>query len=73
MVIETWRHHFNDVRPHSSLDYQTPAAFAAGLASAASREATGRDAAVCGASASRPVASPPDLGHMEKAEASLSS
>ena len=72
VVIETWRQHFNDVRPHSSLGYQTPAEFAAGLASAASREATGRDAAVCGAYAPRPVAPPPDLGHTKKAEAVLS-
>lgn len=24
VVIETWRRHYNDVRPHSSLDYRTP-------------------------------------------------
>jgi putative transposase len=29
VVIETWRRHFNDVRPHSSLGYLTPAAFVA--------------------------------------------
>lgn len=28
-VIETWRLHYNTQRPHSSLAYQTPAAFAA--------------------------------------------
>lgn len=28
VIIETWRRHFNDVRPHSSLGYQTPAEFA---------------------------------------------
>ena len=72
VVIEKWRHHFNDVRPHSSLGYQTPAVFAAGLARAASRDATGRDAAVCGAYAPRPVASPPRLGH-QQAGAVLSS
>ena len=27
VVIETWRHHYNTVRPHSSLNYQTPMAF----------------------------------------------
>lgn len=73
VVIEKWRRHFNDVRPHSSLGYQTPAAFAAGLSRAASCETTGRDAAVCEAYASRPVASPPMHGHTEKAEADLSS
>jgi hypothetical protein len=30
-VIETWRRHYNEVRPHSSLGYLTPAAFAARL------------------------------------------
>jgi len=29
VVIESWRLHYNTLRPHSSLDYQTPAAFAA--------------------------------------------
>jgi putative transposase len=29
ILIETWRKHFNTVRPHSSLGYLTPAAFAA--------------------------------------------
>ncbi|MGE3702428.1 MAG: integrase core domain-containing protein, partial [Hyphomicrobiaceae bacterium] len=64
VVIETWRRHFNDVRPHSSLGYQTPAAFAAKLKEqdAASAPATGRIAAVCGASALRPVASPSRKG-----------
>ena len=64
VVIETWRRHFNDVRP--------PAAFAAGLARAASREATGRDAVVCGACASQPVAPPPIHGHTEKTGVDLS-
>ena len=34
VVIETWRQHFNEVRPHSSLGYLTPAAFAARQANA---------------------------------------
>jgi putative transposase len=29
VLIEAWRKHFNTVRPHSSLGYLTPAAFAA--------------------------------------------
>jgi len=24
VIIETWRRHYNAVRPHSSLNYQTP-------------------------------------------------
>ena len=27
-IIEVWRRHYNTVRPHSALDYETPAAFA---------------------------------------------
>ena len=30
-MIETWRRHFNEVRPHSSLGYLTPAEFVARL------------------------------------------
>ena len=71
VVIEQWRRHYNEVRPHSSLGYLTPAAFAAQVARTAPRDATGRDAAVCGASAPRPVASPPRLGqHQQGAEIS---
>jgi putative transposase len=31
VVIESWRRHYNEIRPHSSLGYLTPAAFAANL------------------------------------------
>lgn len=31
VVIEDWRLHYNDVRPHSSLDYKTPNEFKRGL------------------------------------------
>lgn len=34
--VESWRQDYNQVRPHSSLGYQTPEAFAAGAASPAS-------------------------------------
>jgi hypothetical protein len=34
VVIESWRRHYNEVRPHSSLGYLTPAAFVAGLGAA---------------------------------------
>jgi putative transposase len=68
VVIETWRRHFNEVRPHSSLGYLTPAEFVARLKQqvAASRPATGRTAAVCGASALRPVASPSRKGQTKE-------
>jgi putative transposase len=69
VVIETWRRHFNEVRPHSSLGYLTPAAFAARLSEqdAAACPATGRTAAVCGAYPLRPVAQPSRKGQ-EQAE-----
>jgi len=69
IVIENWRRHYNAVRPHSSLDYQTPAEFAAQLKeqASASVQATGQDAAVHGAFAPRPVAQPPRKGHQEPA------
>ena len=73
VVIEAWRQHFNEVRPHSSLDYQTPAAFAASVTEVASREAMGRDAAACEAYAPRPIASLPILGHTETPETNHSS
>jgi putative transposase len=73
VVIETWRRHYNEVRPHSSLGYLTPAAFAVRLATSASCDATARDAAVHGASAPRPVALPPRLGQPEQAGAVSSS
>ena len=73
VVIAQWRRHYNEVRPHSSLGYLTPAAFAAQMARIAPRDATGRDAAVCGASAPRPVASPPRLGQQQQQGAVLSS
>jgi len=69
VVIETWRQHYNQVRPHSSLGYLTPAEFAARIKEqdAAPEQATGRTAAVCGASALRPVASPSRKGQPKTA------
>jgi putative transposase len=70
-LIEEWRIDYNQVRPHSSLGYQTPDEFAADWQAAGEREhepdaaseqATGRTAAVCGASAAQPVAQPPRNG-----------
>jgi putative transposase len=67
VLIEQWRRHYNEDRPHSSLGGMTPSAYRAKLAAGeiapivAKRSkppATGRPAAVCGASAVRPVATP---------------
>ena len=68
VIIEQWRRHYNEVRPHSSLGYLTPAEFAAGLKEQGARsgQATGRTAAVCGASALRPVASLSREGHSKQ-------
>jgi putative transposase len=41
VIIEAWRRHYNEVRPHSSLDYLTPNEFAARATSTAPRQATG--------------------------------
>jgi hypothetical protein len=65
VIIEAWRRHYNTVRPLSSLGHLTPAAFTAKLAeqTAVPATATGRAAAVRGASAPRPVAPPSRKGH----------
>ena len=48
--LAAWAADYNTRRPHSSIGYQTPAAYAAQLT------ATGRSAAQCGSSTARPVA-----------------
>jgi putative transposase len=67
VLIEEWRRHFNEVRPHSSLGYLTPNEFVARGTRPAPRHATGRDATVYGASAPRPVAQPSPRGQMQRA------
>jgi hypothetical protein len=69
VVIESWRRHYNEVRPHSSLGYLTPAAFAAKIKEhdAAPARATGQSAAVYVASSLRPVAHPPRKGQSKAA------
>jgi hypothetical protein len=69
VLIEAWRRHFNTVRPHSSLGYLTPAAFAAKVEKqdATSAQATGRIDAVLGASAPRLVAQPSRKGQTKVA------
>ena len=39
VIIETWRQHYNQVRPHSSLDYRTPVEFVDNLHSINQRAA----------------------------------
>jgi len=73
IVIEAWRRHYNEVRPHSSLGYLTPAAFAAKIArqDAAPARATGRTAAAWGASALHPVAQPSRKGQTNTAKGAV--
>lgn len=61
VVIESWRRHYNDVRPHSSLGYLTPAAFAARPGGADGCSA-GRSAPVSTAYAARPAEQPSPRG-----------
>ena len=64
VLIEQWRRHYNEDRPHSGLGNLTPAAYAKKLAAGeiaprkrrSTRPATGRSAAICEVSAARPVA-----------------
>lgn len=64
VLIEQWRRHYNEDRPHSALGNLTPAVYAAKLAAGEiaprkrrrARPATGRSAAICEVSAARPVA-----------------
>jgi putative transposase len=72
-IIDAWRIDYNTVRPHSSLGHLTPKEFAASWRAAhpqqepdpVPRPATGRVAAVHGASAPRPVAGTPTAGQTE--------
>jgi putative transposase len=56
-IVEAWRRHYNEVRPHSSLGYLTPMEFVTKLTTndAAPASATGRDAARHGASRPGPL------------------
>ena len=73
VIIETWRRHYNEVRPHMSLGYLTPKEFVARHANPASRHATGRAAAGWGGVAPPPVAQPPPHGPTEQVRVAVSS
>jgi putative transposase len=74
VVIETWRRDYNEVRPHSSLGYLTPAAFAAALREPGAAAALGRVAPALRASAPRPSATGSRKGEVKPAvEAVVSS
>jgi putative transposase len=73
VIIESWRQHYNAVRPHSSLGYLTPNEFVAQQTNAASRRATGRVAAVYGPSRPGPLHQPPREGQMQQAMGAVSS
>jgi len=73
VIIESWRQHYNAVRPHSSLGYLTPNEFVAQQTNAAPRQATGRVAAVLGPSRPGPLHQPPREGQMQQARDAVSS
>ena len=73
IIIESWRQHYNAVRPHSSLGYLTPNEFVAHETNAATRAATGRVAAVLGPSRPGPLHQPPRKGQMQQARDAVSS
>ena len=73
VIIESWRQHFNAVRPHSSLGYLTPNEFAAQLTNAAPGKATGRGAAVHGPSRPGPLHHPPRERQMQQTVGAVSS
>jgi putative transposase len=73
IIIETWRRHYNEVRPHSSLGYLTPNEFAAQRESAAPHHATGRGAAVYGPSRPGPLHHRPREGQLQQAREAVSS
>jgi putative transposase len=66
VVIEAWRRHYNEVRPHSSLGYLTPNEFAVRQANTAPRQATGQGAAVCGPPRPGPLHHPLRKEHMQE-------
>jgi putative transposase len=73
VIIEAWRRHYNNVRPHSSLGYLTPTEFVAQLANAAPRHATGQVAAVRGPPRPGPLHNPLRKEHMQEARDAVSS
>jgi putative transposase len=73
VIIETWRRHYNEVRPHSSLGYLTPNEFVARQENAASRQATGQGAAVRGPSRPGPLLNPLRQEHIQQAREAVSS
>ncbi len=56
-ALETWRRDYNEQRPHSSLGWMTPRAYASALIGE-----IGRGAARCGGCAPRPLATPTHQG-----------
>lgn len=77
VVIETWRQHYNEDRPHSSLGHLTPAAYAARLARGEAvppskrrnpPPAMGRSAPIPDVSAAQPIAPSAPTGHSASAD-----
>ena len=73
VVIEAWRRHYNEVRPHSSLGYLTPDEFAVRQTNTAPRQATGQGAAVYGPPRPGPLHHPLRKEHMQETRDAVSS
>ena len=73
VIIEAWRRHYNEVRPHSSLGYLTPNEFVARQQNAATCHATGQGAAVSGPPRPGPLHHPPRKGQIQQVRGPVSS
>jgi putative transposase len=73
VIIEAWRRHYNEVRPHSSLGYLTPNEFVARPQNAATCHATGQGAAVSGPPRPGPLHHPPRKGQIQQVRGPVSS
>jgi putative transposase len=73
VIIEAWRRHYNEVRPHSSLGYLTPNEFVARQQNAATCHATGQGAAVSGPPRPDPLHHPLRKGHRQQLRDAVSS
>jgi len=73
VIIEAWRRHYNEVRPHSRLDYLTPNEYVARQKDAAPHQATGQGAAVFGPPRPGPLHHPLRKEHRQDPRGAVSS
>jgi putative transposase len=73
VIIEVWRRHFNEERPHSSLGYLTPNEFVAQGARPATRQQRAGTLRYLGPPRPGPVAEPSREGQMQQVREAVSS